>query len=1168
MKQVLLKIFKRFLILSALLVAALLMSGLFLLIGWPWWVGLFACLGLVGLTLGGLALRKFFKRRREQKFVHQVVARDEAARQKLAPQEQADAKALQSRWQEAIEALRKSHLRKHGNPLYVLPWYMVIGESGSGKTTAIESARLSSPFTEITRAAGISSTRNCDWWFFEQSVIIDTAGRYAIPVDEGRDKKEWQTFLKLLSRFRRKEPLNGLVVTIAADRLAKDTAESLQANGSRIRRCIDELMRVLGAKFPVYVLVTKCDLIQGATHLCDQLPENALNQAMGLLNQKSSTDLPAFLDQAFCHVGNRLHDLRLRLLNKANDPSSASPLLLFPEEFEKLKLPLTAFLQGAFQDNPYQEPPLLRGLYFSSGRQEGTPFSHFLNALNLIPEKKVLPGANRGLFLHDLFARILPRDRRVFTPTQNIAQWHRRTRNLGLTAWVVIMIAACGLLSYAFVKNFNMLATVRREFNQPAILRGELLADVITMDRFRQTLAKVKKENDNWWTPRLGLHESLQTEAALKHKFVELFHNGFLAEFDTAMAARMSHFSPQTPHIEFGTHVVHLARRINLLKARLHRDDLEKFSHQPLPAYCSQVLNRTDVIPEIQKQIGAQYLHAISWQEDGNQLNREITHLQTWLKHLLTLPDANLNWLADWVNTDSSLTSIGMHDYWGGQPDPALAAVPAAFTRAGLERIQATIKEIESALFEPLLIAGPRKAFGEWYQNAYAAVWRDFIQAFDTGRQLLQGREQWQAMVKKLHTPQGPYHTLIDHAVDEFEAFGKSFPMPSWVALAQDWQLIRKDAKSSDVIDPQKSNLFRKAARRVSSKIRKAEKAINTQTIRSRTIRNTIDADTQLKAAKLHLALQTGLAEGAKAAQSQNVAFQMAADLYSQDPATGKAPLLSARRALTELTEAIGEANNESEALFWGLLEGNIRFMHQYLNQEAASLLQKRWEKDVLLEVQDVSADQNMAKLLMGSGGFAAKFINGPAGPFITRSYKKGYYPSKALGLEIPFEKDFLVYLTKGARAARPKKRKYNVKIRAYPTDTNRNAAMRPQSTLLQLQCADRRMRLENFNYPVAQTFTWSPRECGDVTFQISIGNLVLTKTYTGFAAFAKFLHAFKNGSHVFYRKDFPSEAAALKRIGIKYIKPRYQFQGHRAALQMLYATIGRPPRKIVTGWQ
>jgi type VI secretion system protein ImpL len=108
----------------------------------------------------------------------------------------------------------------------------------------------------------------------------------------------------------------------------------------------------------------------------------------------------------------------------------------------------------------------------------------------LIQAREVLPGTNKGLFLHDFFARVLPTDRHLFRPSQHMQQWRMLTRNLGLTAWVAVLVAACGLLSYAFVKNLNALSEVRREFQKPALLQGELLADVITMDRFRQAVSR------------------------------------------------------------------------------------------------------------------------------------------------------------------------------------------------------------------------------------------------------------------------------------------------------------------------------------------------------------------------------------------------------------------------------------------------------------------------------------------------------------------------------------------------------------------------------------------------------------------------------------------------------------------------------------------------------
>ncbi|RPJ04401.1 MAG: type VI secretion system protein ImpL, partial [Deltaproteobacteria bacterium] len=366
MRDVFLKYLKVFLILLAVLLIILLVFGLVLSLDWPWWVGIFILLFLAGLGIGFLFLRRIWLRRREQQFVDQVIEQDASRMKALAGKERDDLKDLQDRWKEAVEALRRSHLRKQGNPLYVLPWYMVIGESGCGKTTAISSARLSSSFAEVSRVSGISGTKNCDWWFFEQAIVLDTAGRYAIPIDEGKDKEEWQRFLSLLIKYRKKETLNGLIVAMAADKLLEALPETLEEEGRSIRRRIDELMRVIGVKIPVYVMVTKCDLIQGMTQFSDQVPEKSLDQPMGVINQDLSSDVPGFFDRAMTTMGERLRNLRILLLHQLESKSVDPGLLLFPEEFENLKRGVDSFMKGAFKENPYQETPILRGVFFTS----------------------------------------------------------------------------------------------------------------------------------------------------------------------------------------------------------------------------------------------------------------------------------------------------------------------------------------------------------------------------------------------------------------------------------------------------------------------------------------------------------------------------------------------------------------------------------------------------------------------------------------------------------------------------------------------------------------------------------------------------------------------------------------------------------------------------------
>jgi type VI secretion system protein ImpK len=61
---------------------------------------------------------------------------------------------------------------------------------------------------------GIGGTRNCDWWFTDEAVLIDTAGRYTTQSSNREvDAAAWTGFLTLLKKFRPAQPLNGAIVT-------------------------------------------------------------------------------------------------------------------------------------------------------------------------------------------------------------------------------------------------------------------------------------------------------------------------------------------------------------------------------------------------------------------------------------------------------------------------------------------------------------------------------------------------------------------------------------------------------------------------------------------------------------------------------------------------------------------------------------------------------------------------------------------------------------------------------------------------------------------------------------------------------------------------------------------------------------------------------------------
>lgn len=1154
------KIAKITLLVTGVLLLVLIICGIVLSLNWPWWTGLFILLGFAGIIVGIIFLKKILDKRKEDDFVNQVIQQDEMQLKSMADKEKDQAREMQESWKEAITTLKNSHLKKAGNPLYVLPWYLVIGESGSGKTTAIKGAKLSSPFAAATaKVGGISGTRNCDWWFFEQAIIIDTAGRYAIPVDESRDTDEWRNFLPLLSKYRKKEPLNGLIVTISADKLLESSPEALAEDGRKIRARIDELMLALGSKFPVYVMVTKCDMIQGMTQFCDRLPEASLTQAMGLVNHNLQEDADSLENHAVDSIDERLRNCRLLLLHEAKAKIIDPALILFPDEFSQIRTGLKNFITRAFQENPYQETPILRGIFFSSGRQEGTPYSHFLASLGLIGESEVLPGTSKGLFLHDFFGKILPRDRGIFAPTQKAIEWSRLTRNLGLTSWAAIVIAICGLLSFSFVKNMQAMRSVSEEFLKPALISGEVLSDVATMNNFRRAILQVEKQNQGWWIPRFGLNESIRVEQELKKHYSHQLREGYLVPLDRDMENRMTNFSPATPDKEYSQYVTHLVRRINLLKTALKTREPAALTGKPQPPYKVLIANNSAaMIPEIKQQMADVYLYYLLWSRDTEQINSELIELRKWLRHIIDSKGDTLHWLVVWANS-RDMQPVRLRDFWTGtlQPEDEITVAPA-FTSSGKEAIDNFILELESALPDPgaPLIARRKFEFNNWYRKKYILAWHDFAANFKSGVNTLASLDEWRQMLPKTATDNDPYLLLFDRLAEEFSSFAANDNLPAWLKLIFQYQNLKAKAKVAGASDKaQNVSLLQRVGQKGSALLGRAGSKLDQAS-------QVITIEDSLKAARALNEYKKELRSIVPLTASQKESYELAVKVFKEE----STPFAVAHQQLLQIksTLATGE---QDEKVFWQLLNGPMYFIWNFIRIEAACHLQDIWEKDVLAEAQGITDQQRLGKLLMGNDGLCVTFIRGPAAPFISRSSKKGYYAVKAMGGRIAFEPSFLNFLTKGVSGQRTARENYNIIIKGLPTDSNSDSSIQPHATHLMIQCSDGTIQLDNYQYPIKKAVKWSPTTCGDVHFQIEISDLILNKRYTGSLAFAKFLKEFRTGERIFYPKEFPDHEMDLKLLGVKYIKAKYKFDGNRPIIKLISGTTGSVPRQIVKCW-
>ena len=208
-------------------------------------------------------------------------------KRKQVPEEgiEEDQRQLREKMQEAIRTLQQSpDLRKKGGlPLYAVPWYLLIGANQSGKTTLLRAVASSFPPFERPASSADAPTQNCDWWFFNTAIILDTAGSYAFPAKGERDSTQWFRFLQLLRYYRELLPINGLIVAVGADTLASKREEELRLEAGELRKRIDEAIREFGVDFPIYILITRCDLIEGFTEFFGCLPEHVQRQVFGYM---------------------------------------------------------------------------------------------------------------------------------------------------------------------------------------------------------------------------------------------------------------------------------------------------------------------------------------------------------------------------------------------------------------------------------------------------------------------------------------------------------------------------------------------------------------------------------------------------------------------------------------------------------------------------------------------------------------------------------------------------------------------------------------------------------------------------------------------------------------------------------------------------------------------
>jgi type VI secretion system protein ImpL len=615
-----------------------------------WWIGPLVAIGswtplvselsryiLIGAFVLLVALRMLLTRWRARRASHQLTdGLMKAPVAKPDEPENAEQKILNTRFAEAVASLRKMRMHaagkkpgwrdwislSSGSYLYELPWYVFIGAPGSGKTTALVNSGLSFPLAEKFGPGaiqGVGGTRNCDWWFTDDAVLIDTAGRYTTQDShQSEDKTAWENFLNLLKKSRPRRPLNGVFLTISVADLLNQSTDARNALALSIRARLMELDTTLATRLPVYVLVTKSDLLHGFNEYFGNLGKEQRAQVWGFtlpVSEQASTQLEQDVKREFGLLSDRLDAGLIERMQHEVDNARRAAIFGFPVQFAAIGPLVSDLITQVLSGSKFTQAPWVRGVYFTSGTQEGSPIDRMMGNLarGFGLEHVVSPPSKasaRSYFLTSLLQNVVFPEQRLASADM---RWERRRHILRLSAFGAMGLVAALLVggwAVSTVRNLDYLKAIEAQV-EPA--RQGLATMPARMQNPAQVAPVLQGLRDIWRTPiigdgsppflmGLGLYQGEKINGAAWVAHQRSLNDVFLPQLARRLEDQLR--SAQKDNLEFA---------YEALKSYVMLHDSEHFDGDALKAWITLDWNRSldRGIPEEQRKALEEQLDAL-----------------------------------------------------------------------------------------------------------------------------------------------------------------------------------------------------------------------------------------------------------------------------------------------------------------------------------------------------------------------------------------------------------------------------------------------------------------------------------------------------------------------------------------------------------------------------
>ena len=439
---------------------------------------------------------------------------------------------------EVVDFLKGSNLGSGSkDAAYSLPWYIVAGAPKSGKSALVLGSGLNFetlPSQRRSEQNFIRPTRNIDWRVTSDGVFVDTAGRFQ--TESGGDD-DWNDVMATIKKHRPKRPIDGFLLAVNAERILGADEKEIEEQAKIIRARLDQTTKSLKTKFPVYLVFTHSDSIEGFRDSFSTSKKEGENLVWGAtIPLEKSDNAQALFDSEYELLQDSVMKRRLIRLSAPFTPARQLRIFNFPLHFGSARRKLGAFVTTLFRPNPFSENPFLRGFYFTA-----VPVNRDRN--------KGKPTANKGstagktYFTKKFFKEVVLRDKDLVKTFQEQRQ---KPPILGWATTILGTLLTIGLLGMSALSLFNnkallddatakgdaVLTIVKSDANKDPLNKpaDEVRREIQQIENLRKVLVKMDdyERNGAPFFMRFGLYSG---DRLYKEQLLNIYYNAIAPRF-------------------------------------------------------------------------------------------------------------------------------------------------------------------------------------------------------------------------------------------------------------------------------------------------------------------------------------------------------------------------------------------------------------------------------------------------------------------------------------------------------------------------------------------------------------------------------------------------------------------------------------------------------------